>query len=108
VTEFSNVGSPGDHEPSPIVEISWREAEQRLSRRVDRRMRYATDGADLLVLCRYTTACSGCTEVGEYERMPDAGAGCSECGYTGKRRQSVWTPLALFEAARRLRKGNGS
>lgn len=51
-----------------------------------------------------TVSCSGCTELGEYGGNPgypyDAtakclvGAGCDECGYTGKRRNSYWISFA--------------
>jgi hypothetical protein len=54
-----------------------------------------------------TEACSGCFEPGEcmglahhygYDNKVEChvGAGCSECGYTGKRRQRFWCPLAGF------------
>lgn len=43
-------------------------------------------------IVRWTGTCSGCTEYVEgqlaYEPM-----GCSECGYTGKRRREEWVPL---------------
>jgi hypothetical protein len=46
----------------------------------------------------WTTHCTGCTELGDYgqdahlspwdaKAMCRIGMGCSECGYTGKRRQ---------------------
>jgi hypothetical protein len=49
---------------------------------------------------RWTDECTGCTEredghlVGEYGWDPKAkctvGAGCDECGYTGKSRRAQW------------------
>lgn len=33
--------------------------------------------------CRYTTRCSGCSDA---DYATESGAGCRECGYTGKRR----------------------
>jgi len=53
---------------------------------------------------KFTTSCSGCFEAGEnMGRAGDypydsraccyVGAGCAECGYTGKRRQEHWVPL---------------
>jgi hypothetical protein len=45
----------------------------------------------------WTQACSGCAETPE-GHMPDAqGMGCSECGYTGKRRHTFFCP---FDVAR--------
>ena len=51
----------------------------------------------------YTTECCGCFEGGDYMGLahnypydPKArcyvGAGCDECGYTGKRRYDLWMP----------------
>lgn len=42
-------------------------------------------------IVRWTTSCSGCDEIGEYAN--GRGSGCSECGYTGKRRREEWVPL---------------
>lgn len=51
------------------------------------------DGVDGYV-CRWTDRCSGCSVGyeggGGYDK---AGAGCFECGYTGKRRREHWEPL---------------
>lgn len=64
-------------------------------------------------IVHWTASCSGCLEsedgrpVGRYPFDAKArcsiGAGCSECGYTGKRRQSAWVPLdpAAFDRATR-------
>lgn len=52
----------------------------------------------------YTTVCSGCLELGDYGTVlysggfdPKTGmvigAGCRECGYTGKRRHTVFIPF---------------
>jgi len=49
------------------------------------------DGADGYVV-RWTAACSGCSDDRENVSC-DVGSGCSECGYTGKRRDSFWVPL---------------
>jgi hypothetical protein len=51
----------------------------------------------------YTDSCSGCFEGGDYMGLAHnypydqkarchVGAGCSECGYTGKRRHDFWMP----------------
>jgi hypothetical protein len=58
---------------------------------------------------RFTTHCSGCTELGE--NMGDAhlypydaksrcyvGMGCHECGYTGKRRRIELVPDHVLES----------
>jgi len=49
------------------------------------------DGADGYVV-RWTAACSGCSDDRENVSC-NVGSGCSECGYTGKCRNSFWTPL---------------
>jgi hypothetical protein len=59
-------------------------------------------------LARWTDSCSGCTEtvdghnVFEYPIDPKhgcfVGAGCPECGYTGKRRREFWVPMAEDDA----------
>ena len=41
---------------------------------------------------RWTSRCSGCSDEREGVSS-DVGAGCSECGYTGKSRQAHWIPL---------------
>lgn len=41
---------------------------------------------------RWTSHCSGCTEVGDYGHTYGS-AGCEECGYTGKRRREWWEPF---------------
>jgi hypothetical protein len=51
---------------------------------------------------RWVDSCSGCYEtedghaVGYYPRDANGvtlGAGCDECGHTGKRRRSAWVPF---------------
>ena len=60
------------------------------------------------VMCevvKFTTACSGCFEAGEYggnssnyrwdsKAQCHIGNGCHECGFTGKRRGILYIPLA--------------
>lgn len=80
---------------------------------VTRQMRRADDGKLYRVVTfdgmpgfvvRWTSSCSGCLEVGEYgsgeglypfdeKAKCHVGAGCSECGFTGKRRQEHWIPF---------------
>jgi hypothetical protein len=94
-----------------IIDIA--EAERMAGRRLDRRRNYATTedgkpdewygGALLFELGEWTESCSGCREtedghnVGHYPWDDKAkcyiGGGCSECGFTGKRRQREWLPV---------------
>ncbi len=89
------------------------EAERLAGHRLDRRRVYATtdDGKPdewytgflLFKLAQWTTSCSGCREtedghnVGHYPWDDKAGcyvgAGCHECGHTGKIRQHEWVPV---------------
>lgn len=89
------------------------EAECLAGHRLDRRARYATTddgkpcdfyvGAILFQIAEWTMSCSGCREtedghnVGTYPWDDKAGcyigAGCEECGYTGKRRNREWVPV---------------
>lgn len=41
---------------------------------------------------RWTGECSGCSEYEDGHQLV-APMGCSECGYTGKRRREEWVPL---------------
>lgn len=61
------------------------------------------DGMDGFVV-RWTASCTGCFESGEYGSLEAfypwdekakcrIGAGCSECGHTGKVRQEHWEPF---------------
>lgn len=92
-------------------EVIVAEAERLAGRRLDRRRKYAipddgkpceTTGVLLHSLGRWTDTCSGCFEsedghpIGHYPRDPKhgcyIGAGCDECGYTGKVRRVMWLP----------------
>lgn len=57
-------------------------------------------------LAEWKDSCSGCYEAGDYggnsHNYPyDAkagcriGAGCEECGYTGKRHEKMWLPVSF-------------
>lgn len=105
---------------SAFRRIGWREAERLLGGRVDRRKAfYFCDDPQMMeFLCggpvfeygEWTTSCSGCFEtedghpVGEYPWDAKAhchvGGGCSECGYTGKRRDGWHSPAQLLQNAR--------
>jgi hypothetical protein len=64
-----------------------------------------TINGEICVLAKWTSSCTGCTNsedghlIGEYPFDNKAncfiGSGCSECGYTGKRRQEHWVPENL-------------
>ena len=54
--------------------------------KLDRRFKYSLYVDTLVTDVYITEACTGCNEHGEYENGPSIGAGCHECGYTGKRR----------------------
>ena len=93
-------------------EITWQEAEALIGRRVDRRRKYARDGKVLEEMICVTRHCTGCFETGDYgsgsENYPwdekaqcRVGAGCSECGYTGKRREVYWAPYHICERQRK-------
>lgn len=77
-----------------VKEITWREAEKLVGHRLDRRRAYARDGKKLLELAKWTSPCTGCSCDGEYpcSCCTIRGMGCPECGYTGKRRNSMWVP----------------
>lgn len=57
-------------------------AERIAGERLDRRCQYMIMHGELHSLTRWTQHCSGCGE----------GGGCSECGYTGKRRMAMYLP----------------
>lgn len=93
--------------------LTIEEAEKLAGHRLDRRRKYATTedgkpcefygGALLFEQGQWTTSCSGCHEtedghnVGHYDWDAKAncyvGAGCSECGFTGKRLNREWLPV---------------
>lgn len=65
------------------------------------------DGIEGFIV-EFTASCSGCFEGGEYMGMAHhydvdskagchIGAGCEECGYTGKRRHREWVPFVYEE-----------
>lgn len=102
-----------------IRPVHWSDAEVYIGHRLDRRRRYAIGptwnpnktGEVLLELISCTYNCSGCCELGDYGSGShlyrwDAkahclvGAGCKECGYTGKRRNSYWIDYTSAEVGR--------
>lgn len=96
-----------------ISEISAIEVEKIIGRKVDRSRKYAKDSEPefsdhgILVLANWDRSCSGCFETvdghpfGHYpidrKHNISIGAGCDECGFTGKRRVSMWVPFLVKE-----------
>lgn len=81
-------------------QIAVSEAERLLGRRVDRRRKYALIDGGVCEFTAFTTACSGCDEGYEYGGNGTRGAGCFECGFTGRRRVEIWTPVCHADAYR--------
>ena len=96
-----------------IRRITWKDAEKTLGFRVDRRRAYYFcddpkmmeyfGGGPIYDYGEWVISCSGCREtedghnVGHYKWDAKAkchiGAGCAECGYTGKRRDGIYAPV---------------
>ena len=72
--------------------ITFATADRIAGRRLDRRKNYAIISGKVCEAASWTRDCSGCTDVGEYGAKYGP-HGCSECGYSGKRIESVWLPL---------------
>ena len=66
-----------------------------LRHKLDRRRVY-TIGFDgvLATVCHFTARCSGCS-CDCHPGCSHGAGGCSECGYTGKRRQSFGDPVFI-------------
>lgn len=93
VTRVLKQGPERDADGFPIrVPATFEEADALAGRRVDRRRRYLIDTTEpektqLCELAHWTDSCSGC-------RYPDGtNEGCGECGYTGKRHESMFVPV---------------
>lgn len=84
----------------------------RLDDQGKRRLVYVCDGVEGYFV-HFTQSCSGCYEtedghpVGDYPYDEKAechvGAGCSECGYTGKRRDEFFVPFNPKDEKRLLK-----
>lgn len=97
--------------------ITYQEAEKILNAKLDRRKTYYYEnsedafrmfgGGPIYTYGEWTQSCSGCREtedgynVGEYpwdeKNKCWIGAGCSECGYTGKRRDGWYAAVDKAE-----------
>ena len=87
-------------------------AEARFGGRLDRRHTYGLIGGEVCISMSYTGTCSGCFETGDYGSGSEnyswdgkahcyVGAGCHECGYTGKIRHSMWIPVTSADLIKR-------
>lgn len=81
---FNETGSQWADRPS-----TYEIADGIAGRRLDRRCSYAIIKGDVCELVRFSMSCSGCNE-----GMGEKGAGCHECGYTGRSRVSQWVPIS--------------
>lgn len=106
----------GDH--GWFERIDFQEAEKIAGERLDRRRQYykhsaegkavdnpyAFNGSDgmpnakLFTYGEWVSSCSGCSEWNE-SCPPDRGAGCRECGGTGRRRHGMHTPVSEKESS---------
>lgn len=55
------------------------------------------------MIVKWTSTCSGCTNSVDGQQIGEP-LGCKECGFTGKRRNAHWVPLADPERAEAFKK----
>lgn len=93
----------------------WDELERLAGRRLDRRRKYEIFEGEVCEIGYWVGPCSGCHETMDGHPFPGQtydkngvalGAGCSECGYTGKRRHYEAIPLWAADAGREAEKDN--
>jgi len=82
--EYNQVEKTIDH-PS-----TYEKAVVLSGRKLDRRKNYAIIHGEVMESAQWTAPCSGCHE----GFFGDAGSGCHECGYTGKRINRMWVSLS--------------
>lgn len=70
---------------------SFDAADRLAGRRLDRRKNYAIVDGTVNEQAGWSEACSGCYE--GWDSFHSKGTGCSECGFTGRRRHRCWVPL---------------
>ena len=78
---------------------TYEQAETIAGRRLDRRKNYAIISGAVCESTEWTQPCSGCS-CDTVDGYPCGccdvrGAGCEECGYTGRSVQAFWVPLIL-------------
>lgn len=89
------VGEQIDDHPA-----TWDEAEALAGHHLDRRKAYMIIHEQVCELSSWTAACTGCAcDCGDGYPCSHGAAGCSECGYTGRRRWHAWSPIDIREAA---------
>lgn len=71
-------------------------AELLAGKRLDRRRKYFIWDGDVCYEAKFTTVCSGCASDDPYTNE-EKGCGCQECGYTGKRRDSIPYPVKMIK-----------
>lgn len=78
------------------------EAEKIAGDRLDRRYKWFLWDGEVCYDGKFTRPCSGCSCGCEYgcSCCNERGAGCVECGYTGKRRDSFPIPYYVEKARR--------
>jgi hypothetical protein len=76
---------------------TYEAAERIAGVRLDRRRNYAIIDGEVCDSGSWSVACSGCHE--GYGNEASKGHGCRECGYTGRRRESMWLPLVATKEA---------
>ncbi|MDQ0505964.1 hypothetical protein [Xanthobacter agilis] len=77
------------HDDRPCT---WERGDEIAGRRLDRRRVYAVIDGDVCELVMWSARCSGCSSDDPYEAR---GAGCRECGWTGRRRNAQFIPVRL-------------
>lgn len=87
--------------------LTIQDAERLHGKKLDRRRKYFLWDERVCVDGKFTVSCSGCFDAGDYGGLAHnyeydkkaqcrIGAGCSECGYTGKRISSFPCPISLL------------
>lgn len=71
-------------------------AEKLAGKRLDRRRKYFIWDGDVCFAAKFTSICTGCASEDPYV-YEQKGGGCFECGYTGKRRDSVPIPVKMIK-----------
>ena len=79
---------------------SFERAENMVGRHLDRRRSYAIFGDELREVATWSRACLECYE-GGYDKLTSCGPGCEYCGFTGRRRKTVWLPSMADAASRK-------
>lgn len=68
--------------------VPWTKADKIAKQRLDRRRNYTIISGQVCSLIQWSGHCSGCSD----DFCGDRGAGCRECGFTGRRKSGYWMP----------------